>query len=56
MLPNMLAYPVAFLGTLRAGSVAVNVNPLYTPRELKDQLVDSGADVIVIMELSLIHI
>jgi long-chain acyl-CoA synthetase len=50
MLPNMLAYPVAFLGTLRAGLVAVNVNPLYTPRELKEQLADSGATVIVIME------
>src|ERR1700677_2701055 len=50
MLPNMLAYPVAFLGTLRAGLIAVNVNPLYTPRELKEQLHDSGAEVIVIME------
>jgi long-chain acyl-CoA synthetase len=50
MLPNMLAYPVSFLGTLRAGLIAVNVNPLYTPRELKEQLSDSGATVIVIME------
>jgi long-chain acyl-CoA synthetase len=50
MLPNMLAYPVTFLGTLRAGLTVVNVNPLYTPRELKDQLADSGAVVIVIME------
>src|SRR5262249_46114061 len=50
MLPNMLAYPVAFLGTLRAGLIAVNVNPLYTPRELKEQLGDSGAEVILIME------
>jgi long-chain acyl-CoA synthetase len=50
MLPNMLAYPVAFLGALRAGMIAVNVNPLYTPRELKEQLADSGAVVIVIME------
>ncbi len=50
MLPNMLAYPVAFLGALRAGMTAVNVNPLYTPRELKEQLADSGAVVIVIME------
>ncbi len=50
MLPNMLAYPVAFLGTLRAGLIAVNVNPLYTPRELEEQLADSGATVIVIME------
>jgi long-chain acyl-CoA synthetase len=50
MLPNLLAYPVAFLGTLRAGLIAVNVNPLYTARELKAQLADSGASVIVIME------
>ena len=50
MLPNMLAYPVTFLGTLRAGLTVVNVNPLYTPRELKEQLADSGASVIVIME------
>jgi long-chain acyl-CoA synthetase len=50
MLPNMLAYPVTFLGTLRAGMVVVNVNPLYTPRELQQQLADSGAEIIVIME------
>ncbi len=50
MLPNLLAYPVAFLGALRAGLTVVNVNPLYTPRELKEQLADSGATVIVIME------
>jgi long-chain acyl-CoA synthetase len=50
MLPNLLAYPVAFLGTLRAGLTVVNVNPLYTPRELKEQLADSGASVIVILE------
>ena len=50
MLPNMLAYPVALLGALRAGLIAVNVNPLYTPRELKEQLADSGAATIVIME------
>jgi len=50
MLPNLLAYPVAFLGALRAGLIVVNVNPLYTPRELKEQLADSGATVIVIME------
>ena len=36
MLPNLLAYPVAFLGALRAGLTVVNVNPLYTPRELKE--------------------
>jgi long-chain acyl-CoA synthetase len=50
MLPNLLAYPVAFLGALRAGLTVVNVNPLYTPRELKEQLEDSGATGIVIME------
>ena len=50
MLPNLLAYPVAFLGALRAGLIVVNVNPLYTPRELKEQLEDSGATGIVIME------
>jgi long-chain acyl-CoA synthetase len=50
MLPNLLAYPVAFFGALRAGLIVVNVNPLYTPRELKEQLSDSGAAAIVIME------
>jgi long-chain acyl-CoA synthetase len=50
MLPNLLAYPVAFLGALRAGLIVVNVNPLYTPRELKAQLADAGATSIVIME------
>ncbi|MGA2893320.1 MAG: AMP-binding protein [Xanthobacteraceae bacterium] len=50
MLPNMLAFPVAFLGALRSGLTVVNVNPLYTPRELQQQLADSGAVVIVIME------
>jgi len=50
MLPNMFAYPVTFLGALRAGMTVVNVNPLYTPRELHEQLADSGATVIVIME------
>ena len=40
MLPNLLAYPVVFLGALRAGMTVVNVNPLYTPRELKEQLAD----------------
>jgi long-chain acyl-CoA synthetase len=50
MLPNMLAYPVTFLAALRAGLTVVNVNPLYTPRELQQQLADSGASVIVIME------
>jgi long-chain acyl-CoA synthetase len=50
MLPNVLAYPVAFLGSLRAGLIVVNVNPLYTPRELEHQLKDSGAKLIVVME------
>jgi long-chain acyl-CoA synthetase len=50
MLPNLLAYPVAFLGAVRAGLIVVNVNPLYTPRELKEQLTDAGASAIVIME------
>ncbi len=50
MLPNLLAYPVAFFGVLRAGLIVVNVNPLYTPRELKEQLTDAGAVAIVIME------
>src|SRR6202050_2215332 len=50
VLPNMLAYPVTFLGTLRAGLTGVNFNPLYTARELKEQLADSGAVVIVILE------
>ncbi|MFP5407094.1 MAG: AMP-binding protein, partial [Gammaproteobacteria bacterium] len=50
MMPNVLQYPVALAGVLRAGLVVVNVNPLYTPRELEHQLVDSGARAIVILE------
>ncbi|MBS1139044.1 MAG: long-chain-fatty-acid--CoA ligase [Proteobacteria bacterium] len=50
MMPNLLQYPVALFGTLRAGCVVVNCNPLYTPRELEHQLKDSGATVIVIVE------
>lgn len=50
MMPNLLQYPVALFGTLRAGCVVVNCNPLYTPRELEYQLQDSGATVIVIVE------
>jgi len=49
MLPNILQYPVVLFGALRAGLVVVNVNPLYTARELKHQLVDSGAEAIVIL-------
>jgi long-chain acyl-CoA synthetase len=50
MLPNLLQYPVALCGIFRAGLVVVNVNPLYTARELKHQLSDSGARAIVILE------
>jgi long-chain acyl-CoA synthetase len=50
MMPNVLQYPVCVAGILRAGYVVVNVNPLYTPRELEHQLKDSGAKAIVILE------
>jgi len=50
MMPNVLQYPVAMAAILRAGYVIVNVNPLYTPRELEHQLVDSGAEAIVLLE------
>jgi long-chain acyl-CoA synthetase len=50
MLPNVLQYPIALCGIFRAGLVAVNVNPLYTARELKHQLIDSGAKCIIILE------
>ena len=50
MMPNVLQYPVCLFGVLRAGGTVVNVNPLYTPRELEHQLKDSGAEVIVILE------
>ncbi|WP_306607358.1 long-chain-fatty-acid--CoA ligase [Azonexus sp.] len=50
MMPNLLQYPVALFGTLRAGCVVVNCNPLYTPRELEHQLKDAGAAAIVIVE------
>jgi long-chain acyl-CoA synthetase len=50
MMPNVLQYPVAIFGTLRAGLTVVNTNPLYTPRELKHQLDDSGASVLVVLE------
>ncbi|HEY0488216.1 MAG TPA: AMP-binding protein [Telluria sp.] len=50
MLPNLLQYPIALFGALRAGCVVVNVNPLYTPRELQHQLADSGATAIVVLE------
>ena len=50
MMPNCLQYPIVLFGTLRAGYTVVNVNPLYTARELEHQLKDSGAEVIVILE------
>ncbi len=50
MMPNVLQYPVAIAAVLRAGFVVVNVNPLYTPRELEHQLNDSGAEAIIILE------
>ncbi|MDX1487225.1 MAG: AMP-binding protein, partial [Acidiferrobacterales bacterium] len=50
MLPNILQYPVALFGILRAGLVVVNVNPLYTARELDHQLNDSGAKAIIVLE------
>ncbi|EHK89672.1 long-chain-fatty-acid--CoA ligase FadD [Aggregatibacter actinomycetemcomitans] len=49
MMPNLLQYPIALFGVLRAGLVVVNVNPLYTPRELEHQLQDSGAKAIVVV-------
>jgi long-chain acyl-CoA synthetase len=50
MLPNVLQYPVAMFGALRAGLVVVNTNPLYTPPELEHQLNDSGANAILVLE------
>ncbi|WP_310704006.1 AMP-binding protein, partial [Burkholderia multivorans] len=50
MMPNVLQYPVTIAAVLRAGYTVVNVNPLYTPRELEHQLKDSGAEAIVILE------
>jgi len=50
MLPNILQYPVALCGVFRAGLVVVNVNPMYTERELEHQLVDSGAKCIIVLE------
>ena len=50
MMPNVLQYPVAIAAVLRAGYTVVNVNPLYTPRELEHQLNDSGAEAIIILE------
>jgi long-chain acyl-CoA synthetase len=50
MMPNLLQYPVALFGALRAGLVVVNTNPMYSPRELEHQLKDSGAAAIVVLE------
>ncbi len=50
MLPNLLQYPIVLFGALRAGLTVVNTNPLYTPRELRHQLDDSGATAIVVLE------
>src|SRR6201995_3493180 len=50
MLPNTFQYPVALFGVLKAGAVVVNVNPLYTVRELAHQLKDSGAQSIIVFE------
>ena len=48
MSPNFIAFPIAFIGIVRAGAVQVNVNPMYTPRELEHQLNDSGSEIILI--------
>ena len=50
MMPNVLQYPIATAAVLRAGYAVVNVNPLYTPRELEHQLKDSGAEAIIVLE------
>lgn len=50
MMPNLIQYPIALFGALRAGLILVNTNPLYTPREMKHQFTDSGATAIVIAE------
>jgi long-chain acyl-CoA synthetase len=50
MMPNVLQYPIAIAAVLRAGYTVVNVNPLYTPRELEHQLKDSGAEAIIVLE------
>ncbi|KRG70479.1 long-chain fatty acid--CoA ligase [Pseudoxanthomonas dokdonensis] len=50
MMPNCLQYPIAIFGVLRAGLTVVNVNPMYTPRELKHQLIDSGSCVLLVVD------
>jgi long-chain acyl-CoA synthetase len=56
MMPNLLQYPVAVFGILRAGLIVVNINPLYTARELRDEINDAGASAIVIVENSAYHL
>jgi long-chain acyl-CoA synthetase len=51
MMPNLLQYPVCLFGLLRAGYVVVNVNPMYTPRELEHQLKDSGAEAMIVVDI-----
>ena len=51
MMPNLLQYPVCLFGLLRAGYIVVNVNPMYTPRELEHQLQDSGAEAMIVVEV-----
>src|SRR5712672_1084897 len=48
MMPNLLAFPIAFLGIIRAGAAQVNVNPLYTARELEHQINDAGVEIIIV--------
>ena len=55
MMPNVLQYPIAIAGILRCGAIVVNINPLYTPRELEQQLNDSGAKTIIILE-NFVHV
>ena len=55
MLPNIPAFPLAMLGIVRAGAAQVNVNPLYTPRELEHQLNDAGVEIIVDLQWRLGH-
>ncbi len=50
MMPNLMQYPIALFGALRAGLIVVNTNPLYTPREMRHQFIDSGAKAILIAE------
>ena len=53
MLPNLLTYPVALLGSYLAGAIIVNINPLYKSREIEDALKDSGAETIIVLDIFL---